>query len=664
MSTTYTPPPIHPTQDQQPIDLTESSTIQDTTAQNHPDDSDLFVNSVMNRKDTAVRNSLANSLKKLKIYPVFGDKEMAQVSINYFLYLEFFHVAIRMFTEVFIISFIIFLIYWCIQAFCDADFAQDFKLFYNLFVGVIAVFVLKRARGKEESRILNEPMIYNLQWSEDLFSVLVKGLPLDVAEEEVKFFFKSVVSDKVCRIVDVMFVHDYKNYVAKKNELAFTRKKKEELEAKGKETSQLTQNIGLLEKEIAKYDQQISEMKHFEGKAIVIFGTIQNQAEVIKFFTYGRIHSFLIFCLRSCFSKHYLRGHRIEVKEIAEPRDLIFENLHRSPFEKAIRLTVAYSLSGIIVLLGIYVVFFSKQLKDDAVQAMMNTKTVSYFFAFLTMLLAVLLERAYLMTQRILIHTSSIEVRRGLMDYSLYVSFFLYCGTQGGLAKTTDLEFIVSQLLRISMFFSLKTTFYKLIEIYSATKAVEHVSQHTSSSFLSTIAAKAQQAYEEFNFVKGITLAYPPLLIGSAFFCADPLFLLPPLILILYVYAILDKFRIIKGSKLYVSKSATFMLRPFAIYRYIPLISFVYNLGLVSEGNAKLLKESNMWLLWVFLAVGGFGLLGSCCCPRPLHERVKERFVQVNDYVTYQSVCDEFTSIYRKEDPYHGSQLIAKSQRV
>ena len=664
MSATYTPPPLHPTEGQEPIELPPENTIQDTTAQN-TDDSDLFMDSVMKRKDTAVRNSLANSLKKLKIYPVFGDKEMAQVSINYFLYLEFFHVAIRMFSEVFMVSIFTFVIYWMIRVFCEPGFANDVKLFFNLFNGVIAVFLLKRARGKEESRILNEPMIYNLQWSEDLFSVLVKGLPLDVTEEEVKFFFKSVLSDKVCRIVDVMFVHDYKNYVAKKNELLETKKKQLQLEAEGKaaEASKLTQKIETLEKLMAKYDQDISEMKLFEGKAIVIFETIANQTEVIKFFTYGRIHSLLIFCLRSCFKKHYLRGHRIEVKEIAEPRDLIFENIHRSPIEKALRLALANSLSFIIVVLGIVVVFASEGLKQDAVQAMIDRKFLSYLFAFLTMILAVVLERVYLMTQRILIHTSLVEAKRGLMNYSLYVAFVLYVLTQFGLVKT-DIEFGIKQLIRLSMFFALKNMIFKLVEIYSATKAVEHISQHTSSGFLSSIAEKAQKAYEEFNFVKGITLGYPPILIGAAYFCADPFFLLPPLIIILYIYAILDKFRVIKGSKLLVSKSAAFMLRPFSMYRWIPLMSFACNLILVSEGNARLLKETNMWLIWPFYAFSLFGLFGSCCCPRPLHERVKERFVEINDYVTYQSVCDEFTSIYRKEDPYHRNQLVAKSQKV
>ncbi len=104
MTSTYTPPPPIYSQDQEPINLAPETTIPN-------EEDDFFINSVMKRKDTEIRTSLVNSLKKLQVFPVFGDKDMAKISINYFLYLEFFQTAIRMFTSIFVFSFISFFIY-------------------------------------------------------------------------------------------------------------------------------------------------------------------------------------------------------------------------------------------------------------------------------------------------------------------------------------------------------------------------------------------------------------------------------------------------------------------------------------------------------------------------------------------------------------------------
>jgi len=664
----YTPPPQYPNQDQEPINLTESI-VQDPTPN---EDDDLFMKSIMQRKDTQIRSSLINSLKNLKPYPVFGDKEMAKISINYYLYLEFFHVAIRMFGEVFIFSAVAFAFYLLIYAFASEDTIKDVKLCYNLFNGVIAVFLLKRARNKQETRILNEEMLYNFQWSEDLFSVLVEGLPLDVNQDEVNFFFKSIFAKEaqVCRVVDVMFIHNYRELVPLKNKLAQALLKQQKFQTDGErdlsKVVKLNQEIEILEEKIAKYTEEITQGKHFGGKAIVIFETVENQNQVVRFFTYGWIKSLLIFSLRSCcFQQHYLRGHRIRVQQVAEPRDMLFENLHCSSFENAIRNIISYSFSTSIICLALYLVFFNQNLKKENVKELLKeSKLASYVIAFCTTLLAFLLERAYGFTQGILMHKSTLEAKKSMIFYSLYIAFFIYCGTQAEIALT-DLSLFANQLLRVSMFFTLKTLLFKTLEVYSSTTAVQHASEHASgNSILNSIATKAQNAYQEFNFVKGVALAYPPLLIGSAYFCADPLTLLPPLIIILYAYAMLDKFRLIRGSKLFISKSASFMLTPFTLYRYIPLISFSFNLGLVEKGSVLLLTDSNRGLYNLGIIVGAIGFFGSLCCPRPLNERVKEKFVEKNALVTYQSVSHEFSSVFRKEDPFHKKNFLTKSQKV
>ena len=659
MSNTYTPPSIH-SPDQEPINLTSETTIPN-------EEDDFFINSVMKRKDTEIRTSLVNSLKKLQVFPVFGDKDMAKISINYFLYLEFFQTAIRMFISIFVFSFISFFIYMFVGMFFSPEVAYKVRLVLNPFNGVIAVFLLKRVRRQEDERILNEDMLYNLQWSEDQFSVLVEGLPFDVTQDEITFFFKSVLAEEqqICRIVDVMFIHNYKTLVPRKNELAMLQKKQKKYETKGgdpNKVSKVNERIKVLEQEISQYTQEITQNKYFGGKAIVIFETVQSQNDVLRFFTYGNIKSLIISLFPSKFKKHYLRNYRISVREIAEPRDVMFENLHYSSSERSLRLFFTYIISFLIVAAAIATVYFTEGPDKDTVKKLIDSKFTAYASAVFTMLLAITLERLFLATQKIQAHTSTIEAKRGLMTYCLYVSFFLYCGLQMP-QGVYDMEFFVRQILRISMLFAGKSIIFKLIAIYSSTKVVGHVSQHTSNNLLTTVATKAKSLYEEFDFAKGIAVTYPPLLIGTSFFCADPLFILPPMIIILYVFAALDKYRLIKGSNLIISKSASFMLRPFNIYRYIPLIGFTYNLGLLNHGDMDKFEGVYRILLFVAYWVGYVGYFASCCCPKPLHERVREKFVEKNALVKHGDVCHEFSSVFRKQDPYHQNNL-TKNQKI
>src|SRR5690349_2516814 len=54
------------------------------------------------KKELIVDESRLKSLRDLKLFPIFGDEEIAKFSINYFLYLEFFHMGIRIFFALFI----------------------------------------------------------------------------------------------------------------------------------------------------------------------------------------------------------------------------------------------------------------------------------------------------------------------------------------------------------------------------------------------------------------------------------------------------------------------------------------------------------------------------------------------------------------------------------
>jgi len=226
MSTGYSPPPLHTSQEQQAIILTESSL----------DENELLMGDIMQRKDTEIQTNLTNALKKLKLFPIFGDMDMAKISINYFLYLEFFHMTIKIFGQIFLFNLATYLIYLCTHAFCSSEVAENLNICLNFINGAFAFLWFIRARGKEETRLLDEDMLYNFQWSEDLFSVLVEGLPKNVTKEEIKYYFNSIFATQECPIVDIIFVHNYRKYVPLKKQLALARQRLNKYQTKGKKT--------------------------------------------------------------------------------------------------------------------------------------------------------------------------------------------------------------------------------------------------------------------------------------------------------------------------------------------------------------------------------------------------------------------------------------------
>jgi len=58
--------------------------------------------SLYSRTDPKGIELQTQALRKLKLFPIFGDQALAKFSINYFLYLEFFHMGIRTFGSLWI----------------------------------------------------------------------------------------------------------------------------------------------------------------------------------------------------------------------------------------------------------------------------------------------------------------------------------------------------------------------------------------------------------------------------------------------------------------------------------------------------------------------------------------------------------------------------------
>ena len=215
-------------------------------------------------------------------------------------------------------------------------------------------------------------MIYEYQWTEDLFSVLVEGLPLNVTKDEIRDHFNTILTEmKVHGVVrNIIPIQDYSEYnklknkilkleteISKMSEDNFVKKSKKEVLIKQKE---------FLTSVLEKSARQILNYERFEGKAIVIFDFIEAKGTLERYFDINILKRIIVFCFRGYFKNYYLRGHRLYVSTLPEPQDLNFENLHYSIINRAFRAMAAYFFGFIIILL-ITVAYLKAQLYQNSV---------------------------------------------------------------------------------------------------------------------------------------------------------------------------------------------------------------------------------------------------------------------------------------------------------
>ena len=160
--------------------------------------------------------------------------------------------------------------------------------------------------------------------------------------------------------------------------------------------------------------------------------------------------------------------------------------------------------------------------------------------------------------------------------------------------------------------------------------------------------------YIEFDFVGSINEGLPMIYIAISLFTISPFILLPIIIVTLYIFAIIDKYRIINFCSVFTSKSADYMLRAFRIYRWTPLLivwggsimfyDFCFNNDIDPDSFV-----GNSWGLGIIPLIM---VAATCYWPKEINVKFRERFNQRHAWTSYDSISKEFSSLYRQIDPY------------
>ena len=322
------------------------------------------------RKDSEAKQIHTKILRSQKLFPVFQNTELAKLSVNYFLYFEFYHIAIRMLAGVYLVSWIAFGIDQLLAPILIQDgylTEQQFFLFLIFFAGICAVIM----RHLEIRRLLKSPVLEECQWTEDLFSLIVKHLPIGTTTDEINNYFNTMLDqlETPGRVKYIVILQDYKRYAQLKRKIVTLNRKLDDLNldksSKDETKKRLAQERVDSEKQLELLEQELIVNQHFKGKAIVVFDSIQAKEAILRHFNSNIFKRLAVFCCRQRYRSYYLKKNKIVVRAAPEPENVIFENLHYSYIERKLRVVIAYFLSSLFIIVISIVLLVDELRKQD-----------------------------------------------------------------------------------------------------------------------------------------------------------------------------------------------------------------------------------------------------------------------------------------------------------
>ena len=613
------------------------------------------------RRDTEAQGLHISILRATKIFPIFENQALAKFSVNYFLYLEFYYTAIRFVCFIFLSSALFYAGYIIAIMYFITDRSKDMDAFLNGITYVYTVFVLTYLQSREEKRVLKSPVIYEYQWTENLFSLFSEGFPPNVTKEEIKDYFNKILAEKKVHgeVRNIIFLQDYSTYNKIKKEIVNidnTLLNLEQTNFRHKiRMDKLIIKRQTLESSLETIRTQLLNYECFNGKVIIIFNFIEAKVKLEKLFKVGMLRRTSIFLFKRYFKDYYFKGNRIDIRSLPEPQDLIFENLHYSRVNRRLRTVLAYFL-GFLIIIVITAVFaahrYYEQFLADAQVVNQSMQIDDTLFSVGIIILSVISDFIYGYTVNLLAFTSTKEIRLTFVNFSIYMTILLYIISPYANSSLQPAK-LSTQMTTICALYSIKLVIIKAIGILAvAGRRRIPPSKGTMNSILQYL----NDLYADFDFVLNIDQGIPMVFIVFAFPTLNPFKLLPVIAVALYVFAIVDKIKMIKYSNLFTSKSASYMLRPFKVYRWITiLISWSGAGGFYIHCLTHKLDIStgsyifNTWFAGVLPLVV---IASSFYWPIPIDVQVRDNFNARHAWTPYDSVSRNFSSLFRKMDPY------------
>ncbi len=454
-----------------------------------------FASTQIKDAQMAYTESEIKEQKGLRLFPVFGDHRMSMFSMNYALYMEFFHIMVRILMR--LLLFVVFfnliefgskeflvehaqyskaeIVALCGDNLSDNDrnmcareklfrgemYANAVRVLYSIVSSIIAACFLVHIRTKDEKRVINNRMLYEFNWTQDLFSVLVDKLPKETTADELRAYFNSLPSlQKIDGSVkDVVLVQDF----TRVHEIAKQIFHIEDTLPKKEGTEEYTEDLQKIQRLKDELAREKARLPPHSGRAIVVFDSLSTKSLVMKLYRPS---------LASTWERKYRKSRDgvapgleeayLNVKELPEPQDLKFQNICYPWGKKVQRLFFVYMLGLLIIIIGSLIgggleVFheldeliaerrekihcmFEATIVNNTVnipdphhheESGFSAILFSYATPIILLLIEGITERLFKKSNKLTKHKSESEVEVSFLTYVIFSSFFLYLFVQG-----------------------------------------------------------------------------------------------------------------------------------------------------------------------------------------------------------------------------------------
>jgi len=603
----------------------------------------------------AKNDAYIEAIDKLRLFPFFGDKDLQNLPLKYYLYLEFLHMSIRVFMGLLGFSVLLYIIYFTLLEAYPKIQTQFYTLlaFVGLFLS--SGLFLRIVREKQEKKLVETNVLNNIPFTEDLFSLLVESLPKETTKREISAFFNGILQQENGggSVKKVILLQDYHEYAQTKKEIRKIDKKLATLKGQDMKTEkakfQLLNKKSHLAGLLGQLEVEIIHFKCFKGKAIVIFDSIQSKATIAQYFN---VTSWLAYWSKD--KKYFFKDKRFHLALLPEPQDLIFENIHYSTTYRIILTISLYLLSfgiaGLIILGMLYVSFIpSFHIKDDLSAVDLVITLTSFPFIISILCLSFILRRSFRFINRQLIYASALHAETSSYFFTTWISLLLYVPTQL-VPSFSDYEPSLLKLVMVALCYLLKKIIFKTASICMKNRTERRPSDMTLNGLL--IKDHGDNS-NEIDFVEGINDAIPLIFMGFTSMIVNLFVLLPVVVFSLYIITVIEKYRIKRFCNLERLKSVRYILKAFTVFRWDCFCAFGTCFIILKAYSDTLIEEGGVIsdAVWCLCVLGVLAILCYIWWPSSLDEQVKNDFIKRNLNIQYDVVSKDFTSFYHIQDP-------------
>jgi len=605
------------------------------------------------RTDGYFKEFQTNRLRKLKLFPVFGDQELAQISVNYWLYLEFFHMAIKLLFQMLLL----FLILEVIDYYQSVRKIMDVNTIQTVYIGILwfALGLLPKLRVMEEKHIINNQALARFQWTEDLFCLLIEDLPIKTTREDIAMYFNSCLPLRITGgyVRKIILIKDFSEFAAIRKKFFEIEEKliDPKLEDAAKEKLLLRKKA--LESKLSIEESKLIGSNKHAGKAIVAFNDI-----FARNLVYNQFRTSVIQSIKKSFWNFFnpnLYKRIISSTALPEPQDLAFENIGYSKIKGFLRGLLAYGGGSIFVLIiSVCILAIQVWSQDSSTD---KKGIPSFVISIVLITLNYIMGKFYTFINGFYKNISYSQIKMNYLNYSIYSAVVLYLVIQTISVVFSGKVNWNQQLVQTIALYSFKTIGKKLFSFFLISETCRKFIDGLKSEKIKALALKAvsgaQKVAHEFDFVGNVSLAIPLLAMCFAFMILNPILLISLTILVLYAIAICDRYRLIYYTDPFTLNSANFMLKVFKIYQwdhfcmFYGLIIFLISpkTGTSPLSEVRISPSTAQSFIYIYLALVYLFKTSSS-----LKNDFQKKFIRENTNVHYDSISMYFTSLFEKTE--------------